>query len=239
MKHLAFFFVSLSLLAVIIISPSSAYADPWCTIDPAPYQYQQCGTWAPANTFTVNSTGLSGGVYGVFQGYHSDFADSVIAQIIRNQQVVYTGYESLSNKELQIGQTIPLIPAGELQPGDQVEFVLDSKDVNGEQLYYSYFLNSNIDGQNHTWATPLSADQCAPGQQGNCLFLGFKDLYCIPHGFCEWGNDPTEPDYNDFKMWVYGLDMQQMSNSAPEPSSLVLLAGAPLAFAFRKLRNLF
>jgi len=40
-------------------------------------------------------------------------------------------------------------------------------------------------------------------------------------------------------MWVYGLDAQQRVNAVPEPSSLLLLTGAPLAFAFRKLRNLF
>jgi len=236
MNRLGFFFGSLCLFALMTI-PSSLRADAYCYTDPAPYQYQQCGTWAPPHTFTVNETGLSGGVYGVFEGYHADFADSILAQVIRNQIVVYTSRETPSNKELQVNQTIPLIPANVLQPGDQVNFVLDVNDPNGQQLYFSYFLNSNIDGQNHVWASQMSADQCAPGQQGSCLYLGFKDLYCIPNGFCEWGKDPSEPDYNDFKMWVYGLDMQSVP--VPEPSSLLLLTGAPLAFAVRKLRNLF
>jgi len=234
MKRLmVYFFASVSLVTLILI-PSALHADPYCYIDPPPYQYQHCGTWAPANNFTVNSTGLSGGVYGVFEGYHADFTDSIIAQIVRNQIVVYTGYESLSNKQLQVGDTIPLIPANVLQPGDQVNFVLDVQDPNGEQLYFSYFQNSNIDGQNHVWATQLPENQCAPGQQGSCLFLGFKDLYCIPHGFCEWGNDQTEPDYNDFKMWLYGVDLSKADVPVPEPSSLLLLTGAPLAFALRR-----
>lgn len=239
MNRSKFFLVAISLFALMTIPPS-LHADPWCSIDPAPYQYQQCGTFAPGNTFTVNSTGLSKGVYGVFEGFHANFTDSVLAQVIRNQVVVYTGYESLSNQQLQVGETIPLIPANVLQPGDQVGFVLDAKDVNGEQLYFSYYYqSSNIDGHNHMWAESLSADQCAPGQQGNCVFGGFEDEYCKPQGLCEWGNDPTEPDYNDFKMWIYGVDLSQASAPVPEPSSLVFLTGAPLAFAFRKLRNLF
>ena len=236
MKRLVFLVsASAFLLALIITMPSRAYADPFCYTDPPPYQYQHCGTFAPANIFNVNSSGLSSGVYGVFEGYHADFADSVLAQVIRHQQVVYTGYESLSNKQLQPGDVIPLIPAGELQPGDQVNFVLDAKDVNGEQLYFSYYLNSNIDKNNHTWAESLPQNQCAPGQSGNCLFVGFEDEYCITGGLCEWGNSKNEPDYNDFKMWVYGLDLG--SYQAPEPSSLVLLSGASLAFAIRKLRR--
>jgi len=236
MKRSAFFLLFSAFVLAFVTTPSSLYADSFCSTDPAPYQYQSCGSFAPGNSFDVNSSGLSNGVYAVFQGAHADFADAVIAQVIRNQIVVYTGYESLSNKQLQEGQEIPLIPADVLQPGDQVGFVLDAKDVNGEQLYFSYYYQiSNKDHQNHTWASQLSADQCAPGQQGSCLFLGFEDEFCKTNGFCEWGNDPTEADYNDFKMWVYGIDLQPV----PEPSSIVLLAGAPLAFVFRKFRNRF
>ncbi|MFZ0707173.1 MAG: PEP-CTERM sorting domain-containing protein [Candidatus Korobacteraceae bacterium] len=238
MNRPGFLFVFLCLLALTTI-PSSLHADQFCYSDPAPYQYQSCGTFAPRNVFDVNSTGLSGGVYGVFEGYHADFTDSVIAQVVRNQIVVYTGYESPSNKELQAGDTIPLIPAGVLQAGDQVNFVLNARDVNGEQLYDSYYLFSNIDKNNHTWAEQLPQNECAPGQQGSCLFVGFEDEYCISGGLCEWGNSKSEPDYNDFKMWVYGLDLQQNVSTVPEPSSLLLMTGAPLVFAFRKLRNLF
>jgi hypothetical protein len=233
MKRCAILCFSAFLFAAVAIPPR-LYADAFCAVDPAPYQYQNCGSFAPGNNFGVNSDGLNNGVYAVFQGSHADFADAVIAQVIRNQVVVYTGYESLSNKQLQEGQEIPLIPAGELQAGDQIGFVFDAKDVNGEQLYFSYYYEiSNPDHQNHTWASQLSADQCAPGHQGSCLFLGFEDEFCKSGGLCEWGNDSTEADYNDFKMWVYGIDLQPV----PEPSSLVLLAGAPLAFAVRKLRN--
>ena len=238
MKRPGLFFFFLSLLAFVTI-PSSLHADQFCSSDPAPYQYQSCGSFAPRNFFDVNSSGLSNGVYGVFEGYHADFTDSIIAQVVRNRVVVYTGYESPSNKQLQVGDTIPLIPANVLQPGDQVNFVLNARDVNGEQLYFSYYLFSNIDKQNHTWATQLPANECAPGQQGSCLFVGFEDEYCITGGLCEWGNSKDEPDYNDFKLWVYGLDLQQNLNEVPEPSSLLLLTGAPLVFALRKLRNLF
>src|SRR5262245_30581443 len=151
MKRLAvFFFFSAVLLAVVTV-PSRMYADAFCATDPAPYQYQSCGTYAPGNTFNVSSSGQEKGIYAIFQGYHADFADAVIAQVIRNQIVVYTGYESMTNKQLQPGQEIPLIPADVLQPGDQVGFVLDAKDPNGEQLYFSYYYGiSNKDGQNHT-----------------------------------------------------------------------------------------
>ena len=235
MNRLVFFLCACAcLVALMTTMPSRAYADQFCS-DPAPYQYQSCGSYSPANIFSVNSSGLSKGVYGVFQGYHADFADSVIAQIVRNNIVVYTGYESLSNQHLQSGDEIPLIPAGELHAGDQVNFVLHAKDVNGDQFYFSYYLNSNIDKNNHTWAQALPENQCAPGQSGSCVFVGFEDEYCITGGLCEWGSQKNEADYNDFKMWVYGLDVG--SYQAPEPSSLVLLSGAPLAFAIRKLRR--
>lgn len=233
MNRLRFSIVFVCLLALVAI-PSSLHADQWCS-DPAPYQYQACGSFAPAGVFDVNSSGLSGGVYGVFEGFHADFSDSIVAQVVRNNVVVYSGYESPTNQQLKQGDVIPLIPAGELQAGDQVNFVFISRDVNGLQLYNSYYLSSNIDKNNHTWAESLQENQCAPGQQGACTFVGFEDEYCINGGLCEWGNSKNEADYNDFKMWVYGLDYTPV----PEPSSLLLVTGAPLVFALRKLRNLF
>jgi hypothetical protein len=60
--------------------------------------------------------------------------------------------------------------------------------------------------------------------------VGFED---IPQ------QEGSDFDYNDFKMWAYGLDLSPGASTVPEPSSILLLTGAPLAFAFGKLRRLF
>jgi hypothetical protein len=73
----------------------------------------------------------------------------------------------------------------------------------------------------------IQAD-CAPGQTGSCLFIRFEDL---PK------QEDSDFDYNDYKMWAYGLDLSAGVSTVPEPASVLLLTGAPLAFAFRKLRR--
>jgi hypothetical protein len=215
-----------SLLFALVAVPSQLLADQFCQIDPAPYQYQSCGTVASANLFTVNGKGLQDGLEGVFQGYHADFAADVQALVWRQGQLVYTGTPSETNQQLSQFQTFTLVPQGIMQAGDQVEFVVNVDDVNGAQSYYSQDLAKNLDGLNHMWATTLDEAQCAPGMSGSCVFIGSEDL---PK------QEGSDFDYNDFKFWAYGVD----ATSVPEPSSILLLTGAPLAFAFGKLRRLF
>ncbi len=217
------------LLLALTAIPSQLRADSFCS-DPPPYQWQQCGTIAKSNLFTVNASGLSNGVFGTFGGYHADFPSDVFAIVWRDGQQVYTGSPSPKNTQLSIFQGFSLVPSGVLQAGDQIEFVVDVADVNGEQLYYSMQLGNNLDGQNHLWAESLAENQCDPNQSGNCLFLGWEDLP-IQEG--------SDEDFNDFKFFLYGADISSSSAAVPEPSSILLLTGAPLAFAGRRLRRLF
>jgi len=213
--------------------PSKLYADQFCQTDPAPYQYQFCGLWSFPNVFKVNSSGTTNGVYGAFEGFHADFASSVYANLYRGGNLIATSAESSTNQQLQVNQILPFFPGMLLQAGDEIELVLHNQtDPNGQQFFYSKNYLNNSDKLNHTWAIPLPANQCGPVQTGNCVFTGFED---IPLGENE--NDPTEPDYNDFKMWLYGVDLSQASAPTPEPSSLLLLTGAPLAYLVRKLRD--
>ena len=210
--------------------PSQSFADIYCYIDLPPYQYQNCGTFAPAHIFTVNNFGLSNGVVLDFQGYHAGFSSNVNALVWRNGQVVYTGNNSPTNQQSSRFQTFTLIPANMLQAGDQVEFVLNVADPNGSQSYYSMQISKNIDNRNHDWATSFfTQNSCdfAHFPSQSCVFMGFKDLYCIQGGLCEWGNDPTEPDYNDFKAWVYGVTASLSAEVAPERNTLQ--RGAPPA----------
>ena len=228
------FLYAFGLLLVLSLIPAKSYADQYCQIDPAPYQYQFCGVWAFPNVFTVNSAGTSNGVYGVFEGYHADFADSVYANLYRNGNLIATSAESLTNQQLSVNQTIPFFSGMDVQVGDEIELVLhDQADPNGQQYFYSKNYLNNSDKLNHAWAKPLLQKQCAPGQTGDCVFVGFEDLPQF-----EQESDPNEPDYNDFKMWLYGVNVSPASSEVPEPSSLLLLTGAPLAFAVRKLRRL-
>jgi len=233
MKLRGFPYACLLLLAVTAI-PYRLRADSFCTTDPAPYQYQFCAVWAFPETFTVNASGVSNGVYAAFEGFHADFADSVYANLYRNGVVIATSAESLTNQQLTVNQMIPLFSGVQVQSGDEIDLVLhDQTDPNGQQFFSSRNYLNNVDKQNHTWAVALPANQCGPVQTGNCVFTGFEDL---PEG--EQEGDQTEPDYNDFKMWLYGVGVSPGAAPVPEPTSLVLLTGAPFTWAVLKLRRL-
>jgi hypothetical protein len=217
-------------LVALVAVPSPLFADSHC-FDPPPFQYQSCGSVAPVETFTVNSTGLLNGVYGVFEGFSANFADGVYALQFRNGSQINQSAETATNQVLGIDTVLSFFTAAQLQSGDQIEFVLDvQNDPNGRDLLYSNELTKNKDGLNHMWGLSLTgAANCAPGQPTTCAYVGFEDLPSAEH---------TDWDYNDFEMWVYGADISPGANSGvPEPSSLLLLTGAPLAFAFRILRN--
>lgn len=219
------------LLLALSAASSNLYADVFCEPE-STFQYQPCGVVAAGNTFTVNSAGAESGVFGFFEGFHADFGSSVYALLFRNGNQIARTARSATNQNLSVDQRLNFFsPLGIVPPhvGDTVEFVLDDQtDPNGEQLFYSQrYAQLNSDGLNHTWAENLTQADCAPGQTGSCLFIGFED---IPQ------QEGSDFDYNDFKMWAYGLDLSQGAAPLPEPSSLLLVTGAPLAFVVRKLR---
>jgi hypothetical protein len=222
---------SCAIVFALTAMPSRLRADSLCGI-PNPFQWGSCGSVAPSNVFTVNADGLANGVRGYFEGFSADFSDSVYAFIIRNGNPVLQSGESMTNHQLTRGDEIPFFTAAQLQTGDQIEFVLHvQNDPNGDDLFYSHRLSLNKDTRNHMWTTSLSSPNCAPGQASPCVYAGFEDL---PLG------ENTDWDYNDFEMWIYGADFTGGANyPTPEPSSMLLLTGAPLAFALGKLRKLF
>jgi hypothetical protein len=223
-------------LFALTVMPSRLLADSFCS-DPPPYQYQQCGTVAASHTFTASGSGFLNGIYGVFEGYHANFASKVSAEILNaSGQVVYQGPEyRFSNQQLGIHQRIPLLSGLQLNrtfvAGDTIEFVLHVlDDPNGQQFFYSQRLGLNSDGLNHDWATTLTGAQCTD-LTGPCVFMGFEDL---PQ------QEGSDFDYNDYKMWVYGVSITSTSTQGvPEPSSILLLSSASLALAFGKLRRFF
>ena len=224
---------SCAALFALTITPSRLLADQFC-MDGPPYQYQSCGVVAPTNVFTVNATGVSEGVFIRFYGFHADFSDRIGARVFRGGQLVYTGPPSLSNQVLNINQPYSLVVPSlfQLQAGDEIELVEYVADPNGAQIYYSRALDFglNLDGVNHVWAENLNQFQCSPSESGPCVYVGFEDLPRQEGG---------DYDYNDFEAWLYGVDLSAGATSVPEPSSILLLAGAPLAFAFGKLRRFF
>ncbi len=165
-----------------------------------------------------------------FGNYHADFTSSINALVWRDNQLVYTGPSSPLNTDFTLYQPFQLVPSDQLQAGDQIEFVLHVNDPNGAQNYYSSELDKNIDGLNHVWAESLTNGQCMIFA-GPCAYLGFEDL---PQ------QEGSDFDYNDFKAFMIGFDVSTggaAANPVPEPSSILLLTGAPLAFAVSKLRR--
>ncbi len=221
---------SLCCLAALAALSSQAFADAFCA-DPPPYQYQNCGVEAPSNAFTVNSTGLVTGITMLFGGYHADFSSSMSALVWRNGQLVYQGSDSLLNTQMATYQYFNLVPKNELEAGDQIEFVLTVNDPNGVQKYYSSELDKNSDGMNHLWAESLSNGQCMV-TAGQCAYIGFEDLPV---------QEGSDFDYNDFKAWIFGANIstpsQGQDSPVPEPSSILLLTGAPLAFVLKRFRR--
>ncbi len=214
------------ILLTLAALPSQLRADAFCS-DPPPYQYQSCGVVAPTNTFTANVLGF--GVNMLFRGFHADFSSSINALVFRDNTLAYTGANTLLNTEMHEYQFANLVPADELQPGDQIELVLHVNDPNGHQDYYSSELSKNIDGLNHTWAETLTNGQCFI-IVAQCTFVGFEDLPM---------QEGSDFDYNDFTAWIFGMHIDNGDvtsvNAVPEPSSILLLAGAPLAFALKRL----
>jgi len=217
-------------IALTILAPR-LLADSFCSDGP-PFQYQSCGVVAPTNLFTVNATGLSQGVFIRFYNFHADLRDNVSARVFRSGQLVYTGPPSPSNQQMNYNQPFTLVPADQLQAGDEIELVEHVLDQPGIRSYYSRFqdLGLNFDGVNHVWAENLLPDfYCSPSEHPPCVYIGFEEL---PR------QEGSDYDYNDFEAWLYGVDPAGTA-TVPEPSSILLLTGAPLALAFSKLRRFF
>ncbi len=222
------FALACGVLLVLSCFSTQGFADAFCT-DPPPYQYQSCGVVAPTNTFVANVLGF--GVNMIFRGFHADFSSSINALVFRDGALVYTGADTPLNTDMHQYQFANLVPASEVQTGDQIELVLHVNDPNGPQDYYSSELNKNLDGLNHTWAQRLTNGQCVI-IAGPCTYVGFEDLPM---------QEGSDFDYNDFMAWIFGMHIDNGGvanlNSVPEPSSILLLTGAPLAFLLGKFRR--
>lgn len=220
------------MLFALAAIPAQLQADAFCA-DPPPYQYQSCGTEASPNNFDFSAHLF--GVNMLFYGSHADFTSSLSALVFRGGTLVYTGANSPLNVDMHQFQFVNLVPRDEVQPGDQIELVYHVNDLNGPQDYYSSELNKNVDGANHAWAQTLTNGRCVI-TAGGCTFVGFED---VPVG------EGTDFDYNDFSAVIFGItinnggDVFNGNAAVPEPSSILLLTGAPLAFAFGKLRRFF
>jgi hypothetical protein len=222
------------LFFLAIAAPLGAFADGPCTFP----EYTQCGTALAPVTFTLTDVGLGFPVIiGDWFGAHADFIDSVyIYDITAN----YIGPMSYTNQDGQEpGSPILLTDLNaNIAFGDQLEFVIHvASDPNHpDGIDYCWGLDScykDFDGSTkigHVFAEALPAEDCDLPLP--CVFMGFEDL---PNG------EGVDYDYNDFEFYVYGVTLngpQTHQAPTPEPASIVLLAGMPLALALRKLRVL-
>jgi hypothetical protein len=223
---------SCAALIALMMMPSRLIADQLCE-NTSLYQYQPCGVVAATNVFTVNATGLSQGVHINFYGSSADFDATINARVFRGGSLVFTGPISPSNHVLAFDEAFTLVPADQLQTGDEIELVVNVADPNGAQSYYSRAQDfaMNLDGVNHVWARKLPQFFCSPSGSGNCDYFGTEDLPM---------QEGSDYDYNDFEAWLYGVDLSLgTTSSVPEPSSILLITGATLAFAFSKVSRFF
>ncbi len=138
-----------------------------------------------------------------FYGFHADLRDSVSARVFRDGQLVYTGLPSPSNQDMNYNQPYTLVPADQLQAGDEIELVEHVLDPPGIRSYYSRLqdLGMNFDGVNHVWAENLLSEvYCSLSEQTPCVYVGFEEL---PQ------QEGSDYDYNDFEAWLYGVDFSQ------------------------------
>ena len=223
---------SCAALIALTMMPSRLLADQLCD-DTSPYQYQPCGVVAPTNVFTVNATGLSQGVYIRFYGFHADFDATINARVFRGGQLVFTGPTSPSNHVLAFDEAFTLVPADQLQAGDEIELVEQRRrpERNSVLLQPRSGLWHESRRRKSRVGRKLPQFFCSPSELRHCVYVGFEDLPM---------QEGSDYDYNDFEAWLYGVDLSLGTlSSVPEPSSILLLTGAPLAFALGKLRRFF
>jgi hypothetical protein len=217
-------------------------------------EYSQCGTPIEngSNQYVFKlAPGLGFPTIVVdWYNHYANFTDSIY---VHDLTTGFIGPMSYSNQGgQQAGTPDQLIPSlSNVHYGDSIQLVLhvanDPNHPGGIDYADSCTGLSNIclqdkDLQNnaisHVFAETVS--NCENQQANPCIFMGFKDLPFAENGNHNFGNDW---DYNDFEVWVYGLSCTncvqgQFSNEVPEPSSMILLAGFPLAFAIGRLRSL-
>lgn len=242
--------------AVVLFACSTPlFADQFCG-DPLP-SYQDCGTpTASLLLLEVNAFGSSHGISAIWYGYEdqkkADFNDKILfgssagpltVSFPFSNQMCYDNPSACpTNPQNPYRLMLPFPSNGAI--GQQVYFQINVTDpFHGDYSFRSDTLGS--DGIPHVYGLIISntafPDLCPVAQ---CVFLGFKDM---PAGFYQ--GDPTEPDYNDFEMVVWGVDCvsgcglgtrtQSGEVVTPEPSSLLLLSASGLTLLAGRMRRYF
>jgi len=247
MKQRVFLSACVSLLGLLLI-PSQLFADGPCT----PPQYTQCGTPIENGntpyTFTLTQ-GL--GFPTVHIDWYNKVANFTDSIYVHDLNTGYIGPMSYTNQSGQItGSSEFLIPfLANVHYGDSIQLVLhvanDPNHPKGIDYADSCTGLTNIcyqdmDLQNNAISHVFAENLSNCESNGPCMFMGFEDMPFLENGNHNYGADW---DYNDFMVYVYGLSCTncvqgQFANDAPEPPSIILLAGAPIAFAIRRLRKL-
>ena len=230
MKERILLFACVSLVGLILI-PARLLAAGNCSYP----EYSNCGTSLGPVTFTLTNVGFAFPyIEGDWYGYDANFSESVYVHDITTGYIGPGSYTNQSNPAFGTPTQLTM-PLANVHYGDQIEFVLHvNNDPNFPQgVDYCWGLDSCYKDYNgntqigHVFAENLPAKDCNQGVP--CVFMGFEDVP-VKEG-SDW-------DYNDFEFYVYGVSINGQSYATPEPSSIILLAGAPLAFALRKLKKM-
>jgi hypothetical protein len=234
-----FLFACLSLIALLLF-PSVATA--LCSYP----EYSQCGTPLSPVTFTITQVNYPFAyIQADWYGYSANFTDNIyVHDLTTGATGPMSSYNNQENPPYGTPTQLVYDPLGQqFHLGDQVEFVIhvanDPNHPGGvdycEGLGTCYKdRDNNNNPLGHVFAENLPPANC--DQQVDCVFLGFKDLPFKEGNNQNYHNDW---DYNDFEVMVYGVSINgSQSVVTPEPSSIILLAGVPLAFVVRKLRIL-
>jgi len=226
--------LAIVLLLGLMLIPAQLFAAGNCSYP----EYSNCGTALGPVTFTLTNVGFAFPyIEGDWYGFDANFTESVYVHDITTGYIGPGSYTNQSNPAFGTPTQLTM-PLANVHYGDQIEFVLHvTSDPNFPQgvdycwgmdsCYKDYNGNTQI---GHVFAQNLPANDCNQGVP--CVFMGFEDLPTTD------GNAHSDWDYNDFEFYVYGVSINGQSAPVPEPSSVILLAGAPLAFAIRKLKNM-
>lgn len=237
MKQRIFLLACASLLA-LFLTPSDLLAS-GCSYP----EYTQCGTPLSPTTFTITKLNYPFAyIQADWYGFSANFTDLIYVHDLTTGAIgPMSAYSNQDNPATGTPTELVNDPFGQnFHIGDQVEFVLhvvnDPNHPGGvdyceglSTCYKDKDNNNNPIGHVFAEAPADYQNQHYCDQQIPCVFLGFED---IPF------NEKSDFDYNDFEVMVYGVSINGGQYAVPEPSSLILMAGAPLAFAVRKLRSL-
>jgi len=237
---------------VCAANPVKLFGDQYCGVDPAP-SYQNCGVALGTATFRVEDLGLGVplifGIWGPkgtgdFNPPYANFTDYTYIHAFpfgSYGDYVGTDWISYSNQNRTEGDTVLLNDPSKITYGQTLELVLRVVDDPNHKsgVDYCWGLNTCEDKTTgHVWAVPLPANQCIENTGYDCVFVGFEDITQSENG---------DFDYNDFEFYLYGVQLcanQECTSvisaegNVPEPSTILLLAGTPLAIAIRTLCQL-